>query len=225
MSRPDTRRAGRTSRLLLVGLTATCLGGAATWAQTPPSTPAPPPAAAADEAEHAALRRFKALFEQAVNENNLDLMKPHLHEPFSVVTYTDREFKDFEAFKARWQKTRDELLGSGGRYRLTLDPDRSDIFGDVAVAHGNSDNVMVTASGDEYRFSSHWTVVFRKVDGQWKIFRAHSSLSPFDNPMLRAGVRKLVIWYAAAALVVGAVVGSAISLLVARRRRPAAATA
>src|SRR5262249_36064896 len=126
MSRPDTRRAGRTGRLLLVGLVATWLGGVAAWAQTPPPTPAPPPAAAAgDEAEHAALRQFKALFEKAVNENNLELMKPHLHEPFSVVTYTDREFKDFEAFKARWQKTREELLGSGGRYSLTLDPDRS----------------------------------------------------------------------------------------------------
>src|SRR5262249_52687905 len=210
-------------------LVATWLGGAAAWAQTPPPAPAPPPApppaaAAGDEAEHAALRQFKALFEKAVNENNLDLMKPHLHEPFSVVTYTDREFKDFEAFKARWQKTREELLGSGGRYSLTLDPDRSEIFGDIAVAHGNSDNVMVTASGDEHRFPSHWTVVFRKVDGQWKILRAHSSLSPFDNPMLRAGVRKLVIRYSAGALVVGAALGSAITLLLARRRRPAAAT-
>jgi ketosteroid isomerase-like protein len=225
MSRPDTRRTGRTRRVLRVGLVATWLGGGAAWGQTPPPTPPAPPAAAADEAEHAALRQFKALFEKAVNENNLELMKPHLHQPFSVVTYTDREFTDFEAFKARWQKTREELLGSGGQYRLTLDPDRSEIFGDIAVAHGNSDNVMVTAAGDEHRFPSHWTVVFHKVDGQWKILRAHNSLNPFDNPMLKAGVRKLVIRYAAGALVVGAILGSAISLLLARRRRPVAATA
>jgi ketosteroid isomerase-like protein len=226
MSRPHPRTAGRTRWLLLAGLVATSLGGVAAWAQTAPPTPAAPPApAAADEAEHAALRQFKALFEKAVNENNMDLMKPHLHEPFSVVTYTDREFKDFEAFKARWQKTREELLGSSGRYSLTLDPDRSEIFGDIAVAHGNSDNVMVTPSGDEHRFASHWTVVFRKVDGQWKIVRAHNSLNPFDNPMLRTAVRKLVIQYSGGALVVGAILGGAVGFWLSHRRRPAPATA
>src|SRR3954468_20186169 len=82
-----------------------------------------------DEADHAALREFKALFEKAASENQLDLLKPMLHEPFSVVTYTDREFTDFETFKARWQKTRDQIVGNGS-YKVTLEPERSLIYGD-----------------------------------------------------------------------------------------------
>jgi ketosteroid isomerase-like protein len=211
------------------------LGCGMAQAASPPPAAAPPPAASApaapapaapgpaasgaadQEADHAALRRFKPLFEQAINENRLELMRPHLDRPFSVVTYTDREFTDFDAFQARWQQTRSELL-QGGRYTVTLDPDRSDIYGDVAVAHGNSDNLLVTGSGQEHRFSSHWTVVFHKVGGEWKIARAHNSLNPFDNPMLRAGVRRIVTRFAVGALVVGLVLGWVAATLVARRR-------
>src|SRR5262245_25805552 len=191
----------------------------------PDRAAAQPGPGAGDEADHAALRQFKALFEKAVNENQLELMRPHLDQPFSVVTYTDREFSDFDAFKARWQQTRQELL-AGGRYTLTLEPDRSQIFGDIAIAHGNSDNLLVTGAGEEHRFSSHWTVVFRKVDGQWKITRAHNSLNPFDNPMLRAGVRKIVIRFAIGAFVLGAILGWLIRALWSRRRlgTPAPAT-
>jgi ketosteroid isomerase-like protein len=212
MAAQETRPRLRKSRIiwLLVGL-----GLAAAAIPSPAAAQAA--AGAGEEADHAALRQFKTLFEKAVNENQLELMRPHLDQPFSVVTYTDREFTDFDAFKARWQKTREELL-EGGRYTLTLDPDRSQIFGDIAVAHGNSDNVLVTGGGQEHHFSSHWTVVFRKVDGQWKITRAHNSLNPFDNPMLRAGVRKIVIRFAVGAFVLGLILGWLIRTLWTRRQ-------
>ena len=99
-----------------------------------------------DEADHQALRELRAVFEKAASENQLDLLKPHLHEPFSVVTFTDREFSDFEKFKERWQKTRDEIVGSGS-YKVTLKPDWSELYGDMAVAHGDSDNVLVNGAG------------------------------------------------------------------------------
>ena len=38
---------------------------------------------------HDRLRALKKVFETAVNENNLELLRPHLDEQFSVVTYTD----------------------------------------------------------------------------------------------------------------------------------------
>ena len=136
------------------------------------------------EAEHDALRAFKMLFEEAVNTNQLDLLEPYLHDPFSVVTYTDREFSDFDAFKQRWQQTRDEML-QGGAYTVELLPDRSEIYGDMAIAKGDSNNVLITGGGLEHRFTSKWTVVFRKVDGQWKILRVQSTLNPFDNSMIQ----------------------------------------
>jgi ketosteroid isomerase-like protein len=179
--------------------------------------PAPEEPADPHEADHAALREYKTLFEKAAAENDLDLLKPILHEPFSVVTYTDREFTDFEAFKARWQQTRDETVGDGS-YKVTLLPERSEICGDMAVAHGDSENVLVNTAGNEYKFSSHWTAVLRKVDGEWKIVRAHSSLDPFGNPMLVAGVKQKLIQVGLAAGAGGLVLGGLVAYLLGRRR-------
>ena len=179
-----------------------------------------------DEADHQALREFKTLFEKAASENKLELMKPHLHEPFSVVTYTDREFSDFEKFKARWQKTRDEIVGIGS-YKVTLLPERSEIYGDIAVAHGDSENVLITGAGNEYHFTSHWTAVFRKVDGQWKIVRVHSSLDPFGNPMVVGEVWRKVTQVGVGAGVGGLILGGLVAYLLLRRRgraTPAATT-
>lgn len=170
-----------------------------------------------DEADHQALRELKKVFEKAASENNLDLLRPYVNEDFSAVTYTDREFTDFEAFKARWQKTRDEIVGNGS-YKVTLLPERSEIYVDFAIARGDSENVLVNEAGKEFRFTSHWTAVCRKVDGQWKIVRAHSSLDPFGNPMLIDGVRNKILQTGAAAALGGLVVGGLAVYLMTRRR-------
>jgi ketosteroid isomerase-like protein len=182
-----------------------------------PSVTAAQQEAADDESDHQALRELKAVFEKAASENNLDPLKDHLHEPFSVVTYTDREFTDFETFKTRWQKTRDEIVGTGS-YKVTLLPERSEIYGDMAVAHGDSENVLVNSSGKKFEFTSHWTAVLRKVDGDWKIVRVHSSLDPFGNPMLVDGVKNKLLQTGALAAVAGVVLGGVIAWLVASRR-------
>jgi ketosteroid isomerase-like protein len=171
----------------------------------------------AAEADHEALRRLKAVFEKAASENKLDLLRPYVNDDFSAVTYTDREFTDFDAFKARWQKTRDEIVGDGS-YKVTLLPERSEIYGDFAIARGDSENVLVNQAGKEFHFTSHWTAVCRKVDGQWKIVRAHSSLDPFGNPMLIDGVKSKVLQTAGIAGFGGLIVGSLAAYLLTRRR-------
>jgi len=168
------------------------------------------------EADHAALREFKALFEKAASENKLDLLKPILHEPFSVVTYTDREFTDFDVFKARWQQTRDQIVGSGS-YKVVLLPVRSEIYGDIAIARGDSENELITAAGNEYHFTSHWTAVFRKVDGQWKVVRVHSSLDPFGSPMVVGEVKRRMTQAGVGAGLAGLVIGGLVAFFLGRR--------
>ena len=163
-----------------------------------------------DEAEHEALRGLKAAFEHAVNMNDMDTIAPFLDDGFSVVTFTDREFTDFETFKSRWQQTREEML-QGGTYSIKLLPVRSTIMGDIAITRGDSENIMVTGKGEVFKFTSHWTAVCKKTDGQWKILRGHNSLDPFGNPMLKSGVKdiaiKLSILCSAAGLLVGLMAG------------------
>ncbi len=169
------------------------------------------------EADHNELRKLKVLVEEAINTNQLDLIRPHLDDPFSIVTYTDREFSDFDAFQDRWQKTRQELL-SGGSYATKLLPERSQLYGDVAICRGNSHNVLVTGSGDRFEFDSHWSAVCRMVDGRWKIVRAHSSLSPFDNPMIVAKVKGMLTKVGIGTLIVGLLIGWIVKTFVAKRQ-------
>jgi ketosteroid isomerase-like protein len=177
-----------------------------------------------NETDHQALRELKAVFEKAASENDLELLRPHVHENFSAVTFTNREFTDFDAFKDRWQKTRDEIVGSGS-YKVTLLPERSRIDGDWAIARGDSENVLVNSAGKEYHFNSRWTAICRKVDGEWKLIRAHSSVDPFGNPMLLDGVKTRIIQFTAGAGIAGLVVGGLVAFLFARRRAGPAASA
>ena len=170
------------------------------------------------EADHDALRKIRAVAEEAINNNELELLLPYLADDFSIVTYTDREFTDFDTFKTRWEKTREELL-QGGSYATDLQPQRSRILGDIAVARGNSANVLITGAGKRYEFPANWTAVLHKVDGEWKIVRAHSSLSPFDNPMLHDTVRGILLKAGGAALVGGIVIGGLAGWIVRGRRR------
>jgi ketosteroid isomerase-like protein len=179
-----------------------------------PADPADP--TQGNEADHAALREYKALFEKAASSGELDLLRPMLHQPFSVVTYTDREFTDFEAFKARWLKTRAEIVGDGS-YKVTLRPERSEIYGDMAIARGDSDNILVTAAGNEYRFTSRWTAVFRKQDGTWKVVRVHSSLDPFGNPIVLGEAKRRITQVGLAAGIGGLALGALAALFFARR--------
>lgn len=170
------------------------------------------------EADHEALRAIRAVAEKAINNNELDLFRPLLADEFSIVTYTDREFSDFDKFKARWQQTRDELL-AGGSYTTNLNPELSEIIGEVAIARGHAENVLTTGAGRRYEFTSHWTAVLHKVDGQWKVVRAHSSLSPFDNPMLHAGVQSALWTVGAIAAAAGLLIGCIGTWLLGRMRR------
>jgi ketosteroid isomerase-like protein len=176
--------------------------------------------ASGTEADHEALRGLKAVFEKAVNENNLELLRPHLHEPFSFVTLTRKEFTEFETFKTQWQSTREKML-DGGTYVIKLDPDRSEIFGDMAITKGRSENVMVTGGGDKYEFTENWTAVCRKINGEWKIVRAHSSIDPFYNPIVLSQFKKMSIQIGLGALAVGLIIGIFVKTMLSRKKKKA----
>ena len=184
------------------------------------SSPAQEPAA--DEAEHEGLRRLKTVFEEAADTNNMELLRPFVADGFSVVTFTDSSFDDFDTFKARWEASRKTMLG-GGSYTVELVPDRSLLLGNgLALAKGNSRNLIVTGDGEEFRYSAHWTALCRKEGETWKILRVHCSLDPFGNPMVTAGFRKLAIKVGACVLVVGLLLGWLGRVIWARRAKPAA---
>jgi ketosteroid isomerase-like protein len=172
-------------------------------------------------ADHEQLRALRQVFEAAVNTNDLDKLQPYLAESFSIVTFTDREFHDFAAFKVQWKLTRDKML-RGGTYSIDLNPELSTLIGDLAICHGNARSHMTTGDGKTFDFTSKWTVVCQKQNDQWKIVRGHNSLDPFGNPMLVAGVKRIVWLSIVAAGLGGLVFGFLLGWLYRRRKKLAA---
>jgi ketosteroid isomerase-like protein len=160
------------------------------------------------EAERERLRGLQAIFQKAVKENKMDVMRPHCGPHFSFVSFADRAFKDFESFFQRWQITRNEMVGENGSFETDLRPEPSLFFGDIAVCFGNSINKMQNKRGSQFEFTGNWTVIFKKEEGNWKVVRAHNSLDPFGNPMLIDGVKRKVMLIAGIAGVIGLVLGA-----------------
>jgi ketosteroid isomerase-like protein len=156
------------------------------------------------ESDRAALHAVRRLFEQAVEQNTLEDLGPHLDPEFSTVSFTDTAFNDFASFNKQWKASRQTMVGSGS-FTTTLTPEPTVFVGDVAVCKGDSDNTMVDSKGRLFKFTSHWTVVFKRADNQWKILRSHSSLDPFRNPVVVHYAKRTALVSSLLAFVVGGV--------------------
>jgi len=178
-------------------------------------------AATDDAADHDALRKLKRAYEEAVAQDRVDALVPYLDKQFTGIMLTGEQVVGEEGIRAYWKKIKD-LMGPGGKYTVTVEPDDlSMLFGDIAVAKGTTADVVVTDRG-EYRFTSRWTAVCRKVDGEWKILRVQGSMDPVANPFVKKLVTTSAVWSGGGGGGVGLVAGLAGGLLLGRRKKAAA---
>jgi len=179
------------------------------------------PCQQSDEADHNALRKIRATYEDALNTRDLEPIRPLLADGFSGVVVSGEEvrtFEDVEKFlKGVW-----DLIGEGGCHHVNVVADHTDLFGDVAVARGYNEETFRTAAGKDYAFQAPWTVVALRQDGEWKIFRIHTGLNPMDNVIITEIVRRTKVSYGAIALGVGLGLGVAISRFCRKKNPPRA---
>lgn len=186
-------------------------------AAPPPSTPPPPAADAVEEAEHAAIRELRGLYERAIRDGTPGLLAPHVASDFRGVMVTGRLVTSVAELEQYWTDIQG-LIGPGGRYTTTLNPERSVILGDIALARGTTDDVVVTGEGREFRFTSLWTATLQKIDGVWKVRQMQGSIDPVDNAFVREFGRRALMPAAGAAGAVGLLVGAGVGWWLARRR-------
>lgn len=172
-----------------------------------------------DEADHEALRKLRGLYERAVAEDNVELLVPHLDPQFTAVMLTGELVVGADGMRAYWTKIKD-LMGPGGKYTVTVEPDLSTLLGDVALAKGTTNDVVVTNQGD-YRFRSQWTAVLRRVDGQWKVLRIQGSMDPVGNPFVKKALATSAMWSGGGGVGLGSVAGLLVGLFLGRRGRKA----
>ncbi len=145
---------------------------------------APIPAHADEEADHNALRAIKAAYEAAVNAGDPARLAPHLATNATAIMVTGEAIAGLAELENYWRKIK-QLIGPGGSYHFTANVERTDLYGDLAVSRGTTDDTVRLPGGRELKFNSHWTAVCHREPGGWKILRLQATLDPVDNVFVR----------------------------------------
>lgn len=172
----------------------------------------------ADEAaDHAALRAMKTLYEDALNRGDLSPLRGLPASHFSGVLLLGEEVHSYDELVSNWQRLQ-ELIGKGGEYHVKINPQLSDLYGDIAVSRGTNEEYVRTSDGREYRFPSSWTVVSHRENGQWKVVRMHASMPPVNNVFAEAKLKAVRFIYGFAGAFGGLIIGSLVAGSFFRRR-------
>jgi ketosteroid isomerase-like protein len=176
----------------------------------------PLPALHADEeTDRAALRAIKAAYEEAVNGRTPLKIAPYLDENVTGVMVTGDPVRGLPGLEAYWRKVQD-LIGAEGTYQVKVNTEKTDIFGDIAVSYGTTDETVRLAEGKEFKFNTLWNTVCRRENGEWKVIRMQATMDPVSNAFVSAKLNSAKFTFAGAGLAVGIVLGLSVNLL----RRP-----
>jgi ketosteroid isomerase-like protein len=203
-------------RVCLVVLWVFCSATAMGMPQQP-ATPAPAPAAASEEADHETFRRLKTAYEEAIRNNRIDPLAAHFHSDFHGVMVTGRPVNSFADVQHFWRDIRG-LMGEGGSYTTTVNPERTVILGDVALARGTTDDVVRNNAGHEYRFTTFWTATLQRDGGSWKIRTLQGTMDPIGNPFVVEIAKGTILRYSSGAGLTGLVLGLLLGRVWGRRR-------
>ena len=160
-----------------------------------------------------ALRDLKAIYERAIAEKNLELIKPHLAADFTAVMITADEVEDYDGIKAYWAKV-EEFIGEDGTYTVSVEPDDTIFEGNIAIAKGTAKEHVIR-NGKTIDLTSKWTAIARQEGGTWKLVRIQASIDPVKNPIITA-LNKGKLWLTGG---VAGVVGLLIGLMLGRRKK------
>ena len=178
-----------------------------------------PTTRADEEADRAALRLIRTNYMEAIDSGQVAKLAPYLSKDVTGVMVTGEEVKGLDGLEAYWKKIQD-LIGPGGSYHVAVNVDKTDLYGDVAVSRGSTEDVVRLGNGKELHFSSYWTSVCHKEEGAWKVVRMEAAMDPVDNVFISLRLQKIKIVYGVGGLVVGVVLVLIIQL--ARRKTGAA---
>jgi ketosteroid isomerase-like protein len=177
-------------------------------------------ARADEEADRAALRNIRSLYEQVVQTDDLSKLLPYLAADMTAVTPTGEEVKGPQELQAYFKKVWD-MIGKGGAYKVKANLGRTDFYGDLAVSSGTTDEFIRSSAGNEFKQLGFWTAVSQKKDGEWKVIRMHGSIDPLKNSFVTtfhaAELKLNRLLFGLGGLVLGLVIGFAPRFM--RRRR------
>jgi ketosteroid isomerase-like protein len=172
---------------------------------------------AADEsmdAERDQLLEKLKLVESSLNEKAFERLVPLLDPDVVVIFLNGEVARGIPQVEAYFDKVLDGSKAILKDYKTQATIGAPARFtGNVAIADGATKDNFTFADGSEMKVDTFWTVTLAKRDGDWKILQLHFSSNFFNNPLVAAIERKLLI-----SAVIALLVGFAIGYLVKRRR-------
>ena len=162
-----------------------------------------------DEVEWVKIRALKKLYEDAIQKNDILSLAPYISEQFTGTMLTGEDINGIDGLTGYNSKIRD-LIGEGATYQLLVEYEPGWLFGDTALAHGITKEIVVTSKNNRFEYQSHWTALVRNENGVWKLFRLHVSIDPVNNPF-----SQFFYWHKYRLLIIAAfVIGSIISMFI-----------
>jgi len=155
-----------------------------------------------EDADRTALRMIRTNYVEAVNSGDLSKIKNDLSKEVTGVMVTGKSVEGYDELVSYWKGIQD-LIGTGGTYHVVVNVDKTDLFGDVSVSHGTTEEAVRLASGKELDFSAYWTAVCHKEDGTWKVFRMQATLNPIDNVFVSLQLKKTKLIYGIVGFIAG----------------------
>lgn len=156
-----------------------------------------------EEADRAALRLIKTNYVEAVNSGDLSKIKNGLSQKVTGVMVTGKSVEGYDGLVSYWKEIQD-LIGPGGTYHVTVNVDKTDLFGEVAVSYGTTEETVQLADGKKLDFSAFWTSVCHKEDGTWKVVRMQVTMNPVENVFVTLQLKKAKLVYGIAGFITGA---------------------
>lgn len=156
------------------------------------------------EADRAQLLVILKDVESGINSRQIDLMLRHIDEK-AIVTWLNAEVsKGPEGVRAYFTKMVGDAPGTVLSKYVTHPQisEQAIFYGDVAIAHGTTEDEFTPHERAVFRFSSRWTASLRKSDGQWRIIALNLSTNAFNNA-LTAELERLALLAGAGGLAGG----------------------
>jgi ketosteroid isomerase-like protein len=169
-----------------------------------------------EDADRTALRMIRTNYVEAVNSGDLSKIKNDLSKEVTGVMVTGKAVEGYDELVSYWKGIQD-LIGTGGTYHVVVNVDKTDLFGDVSVSRGTTDEAVRLPNGKELDFSAFWTAVCHKEDGTWKVFRMQATLNPIDNVFVSLQLKKAKLIYSTIGFIAGIILVLVIRCLLCKR--------
>ena len=157
-----------------------------------------------EEKLHEELRLLKTAYEKAVNIGDFTPLETLFSPDTTGVVVDNRPFKSFAELKAIDERFRADFPGLV--YRVTLKPELSQLYGDLAVSHGTADEYVKTSAG-EFTYTSSFTAVLRRTEAGWKLIRSQVTMDPFRNSVVQHFLSRTKTYFGLGGLALGAIAG------------------